>query len=371
MAQCIPVIMSGGAGTRLWPASRGDRPKQFLPLVTERSMFAETLARVPEGPLYAAPVIIGNASHDALIRAALDSAGVAAQHILLEPEGRNTAAAICLAALQIGEKDMGAVMLVLPSDHVVGDTTAFDAAIQTASDAALDGAIVTFGIVPDGPETGYGYIRAGAPRAQGGFAIHSFTEKPDRATAETWLAEGGYSWNSGIFVFTAASILAELQTHCPEILAACREALVSARIADTMIYPNATPFATAEALPIDIAVMEKTQKGVVLPVDMGWNDVGSWSALWQSRARDDDDNALHSDTLVVDARNNFVFADSRLVVLAGMEDVVVIETQDAALVMPKSESQRVKQVVEALKQAGRAEAHQMQPHRTQPKVDGA
>ena len=361
MAQCIPVIMSGGAGTRLWPASRRDRPKQFLPLVTERSMFTETLARVPEGPLYAAPIIVGSAAHDTLIRGALDSAGVVAQHILLEPEGRNTAAAICLAALQIGEKDMGAAMLVLPSDHVVADKTAFDAAIQTAITAALDGAIVTFGIVPDGPETGYGYIRAGDPRAGGGFGIHSFTEKPDRATAEAWLAEGGYSWNSGIFMFTAESILAEMQTHCPEILAACRAALAGARVAGTMIYPDATAFTTAEALPIDIAVMEKTQKGVVLPVDMGWNDVGSWSALWQSRTRDSDDNALHGDTLVVDARNNFVFADSRLVVLAGMEDVVVIETQDAVLVMPKSESQRVKQVVETLKQAGRAEARQMQP----------
>ena len=175
MAQCIPVIMSGGAGTRLWPASRRDRPKQFLPLVTERSMFTETLARVPEGPLYAAPIIVGSAAHDTLIRGALDSAGVVAQHILLEPEGRNTAAAICLAALQIGEKDMGAAMLVLPSDHVVADKTAFDAAIQTAITAALDGAIVTFGIVPDGPETGYGYIE---PETRAPAVVLAFTVSP-------------------------------------------------------------------------------------------------------------------------------------------------------------------------------------------------
>ena len=366
MAQCIPVIMSGGAGTRLWPASRVDRPKQFLPLVTDRSLFVETLARVPEGALYGAPIIVGNAAHDALIRAALEDAGVSAQHIVLEPEGRNTAAAICLAALQISETDASAVMLVLPSDHIVADKPAFDSAIETAVAAAQDGAIVTFGIVPDGPETGYGYIRAGAPRAQGGFAIHSFTEKPDRATAEAWLAEGGYSWNSGIFVFTAENILAEMQTHCPQILAACRDALTAAGFVDTVIHPDAAAFATAEALPIDIAIMEKTQNGVVLPVNMGWNDVGSWAALWQSRARDADDNALHGDTLVIDARNNFVFADSRLVVLAGLEDVVVIETDDAVLVMPKSDSQQVKKVVEALQLAGRQETRW-----SQPKVSGA
>ena len=356
MAQCIPVIMSGGAGTRLWPASRIDRPKQFLPLVTQHSMFAETLARVPVGALYQQPVIIGNAQHEDLIARALDSADVTAAHILLEPEGRNTAAAICLAALQIAFDDQSAIMLVLPSDHIVADIVAFDAAITTAIAAAQEGAIVTFGIVPDGPETGYGYIRAGAPRADGGFAIHSFTEKPDRATAEAWLAEGGYSWNSGIFVFSAHSILDELETHCPQIYAACVAALGQSRRDGVMVYPDASAFAAAEALPIDIAVMEKTARGVVLPVDMGWNDVGSWAALWQSRTRDASDNALHGDTLVIDSQNNFVHADSRLVVLAGMQDVVVIETQDVVLVMPKSETQRVKQVVDVLKKDGRDEA---------------
>lgn len=330
--------MSGGSGTRLWPASRAATPKQFLPLVGAHSLFAETLARVAD---YAPPIIVANAGHHALVRAAV---GEREAQVLLEPVGRNTAATLAVAAL-VAEADE--LLLALPADHLIADKAAFDALVAEASPAARDGALVAFGIVPTSPETGYGYIKSGAAHPQGGFAIARFTEKPDRARAEAWLAEGGHHWNSGMFLFTAGAMLAEMERHCPDILAGCRAALAGAEAQDGARVLGAD-FEAVAAQPVDVAVMEKTEKGVVFPADMGWSDVGSWEALWEVASRDAQGNAVRGNAVLADAEGNLVHADGRLVVLAGVHNLVVVETADAVLVMPRAESQRVRDVVAEL-----------------------
>ena len=352
MAHLQPVLLSGGSGTRLWPLSREAYPKQFLPLASERTMVQDTWLRV--APLTAsAPIVVANEEHRFLVAEQLRQIGAPAPAIVLEPVGRNTAPAIAAAALQAGADGADPILLVLPSDHVVRNVAAFQAAVRAAMPAAEEGALVTFGIVPDAPETGFGYIQA-AP-GEGVRKVLRFVEKPDAATAQSYLDAGDYYWNSGMFLFRASRYLDELRAFRPDMLDAVRAAFAEAKHDGDFIRLDKDAFAASPADSIDYAVMEKTAQARVLPVDIGWNDVGSWSALWEVAERDDDGNAHHGDVIAVDTRNSYAYAQ-RLVALVGVDDVVVVETDDAVLVARKDRVQEVKQVVARLKDGQRSQA---------------
>jgi len=352
----IPVILSGGSGTRLWPLSREAYPKQFLPLAGEDTMLQATWLRV--APLAtAAPLVVANEEHRFMVAEQLRLVGCTPAAIVLEPVGRNTAPAIAAAALQAMRDGADPLLLVLPSDHVIADAAAFQAAVRAAEPAASRGQLVTFGIVPTGPETGYGYIRAGAAGDGGVRAVAEFVEKPDAATAERYVASGEYFWNSGMFLFRASVFLAELERQQPAMLAACRAALDGASRDEDFVRLDKAAFAACPADSIDYAVMEHTAAAAVLPIDVGWNDLGSWSALWAIAGRDADGNAHHGDVLAQDCRNTLAWADGRLVALLGLEDVVVVDTADAVLVAHKDRVQDVKSLVTALKASGRSEPH--------------
>jgi mannose-1-phosphate guanylyltransferase/mannose-6-phosphate isomerase len=349
----IPVILSGGSGTRLWPLSREAYPKQFLALAGNDSMLQATWKRV--APLAsAAPLVVTNEEHRFIVAEQLREIGCAAAAILLEPVGRNTAPAIAVAALKAMEQGEDPLLLVLPSDHIIVDVDAFRAAVNSAAKAATDGALVTFGIVPTGPETGYGYIRAESG-GEGVRKVAQFVEKPDAATAQRYLDDGGYFWNSGMFLFRASIYLAELEKHRPAILAASREALAKAKVDADFVRLDKTAFAACPSDSIDYAVMENTASAAVLPISVGWNDVGSWSALWEVAQQDGDGNAHHGDVLARDCRNTLAWADGRLVALLGLDNVVVVDTDDAVLVAHKDKVQDVKHIVATLKQQGRSE----------------
>src|SRR5690606_2567957 len=349
----IPVILSGGSGTRLWPLSREAYPKQFLALAGADSMLQATWKRV--APLAsAAPLVVTNEDHRFIVAEQLREIGCTTAAILLEPVGRNTAPAIAVAALKAMEQGEDPLLLVLPSDHIIADVDAFRAAVGSAAKAAGEGALVTFGIVPTGPETGYGYIRAESG-SEGVRQVAQFVEKPDAATAQRYLDEGGYFWNSGMFLFRAGMYLAELEKHRPAILAASREALAKAKIDADFVRLDKTAFTACPSDSIDYAVMENTAAAAVLPISVGWNDVGRWSALWEVAPQDGDGNAHHGDVLARDCRNTLAWADGRLVALLGLDNVVVVDTDDAVLVAHKDKVQDVKHVVSALKQQGRSE----------------
>ncbi|MBB5014609.1 mannose-1-phosphate guanylyltransferase/mannose-6-phosphate isomerase [Rehaibacterium terrae] len=356
MSELLPVILSGGSGTRLWPLSREAYPKQFLPLAGERSMLQDTWLRV--AALAPAPLVIANEEHRFMVAEQLRQAGCTPRAIVLEPVGRNTAPAIAIAALEASADGADPLLLVLPSDHVVRDPAAFRAAVQKALPAARVGRLVTFGIVPTGPETGYGYIRAGeaAEAGEGVRAVARFVEKPDLATASQYLASGEYFWNSGMFLFRASRYLEELGRHQPAMLDACRAALAAARRDSEFVRLPKERFAACPADSIDYAVMEKTDAAAVLPVDVGWNDVGSWSALWEVAEQDGDGNAHHGDVLARGCRNTLAWGDHRLVALLGLEDVVVVDTADAVLVAHRERVQEVKEIVAALKAGNRPQA---------------
>ena len=348
----IPVILSGGSGTRLWPLSRDAFPKQFLALVGHDSMLQATWHRV--APLASgAPIVVAGETHRFMVAEQLREAGCADATILLEPLARNTAPAIAAAALEATRDGADPLLLVLPSDHVIADADAFRAAVRAASAAAEAGSLVTFGIVPTGPETGYGYIKAAA--GEGVRAVERFVEKPDAATAAAYVASGDYAWNSGMFLFRASAYLAELERHQPAMLAACREALARARRDVDFVRLDATTFAASPSDSIDYAVMEKTAHAAVLAIDVGWNDVGSWAALWQVAEQDGDGNAHHGDVLARDCRDTLAWGDGRLLALLGLRDVVVVDTADAVLVAHKDHVQDVKAIVADLKRRGRAE----------------
>lgn len=351
----IPVILSGGSGTRLWPLSRSQYPKQFLPLVTDNTMLQETVARLDGLDGVAAPIVVCNEDHRFMVAEQLREIGVTAQAILLEPVGRNTAPAVALAALAAESPDE--LLLVLAADHVISDKPAFHAAVMKAADAARAGRLVTFGVVPTGPETGYGYIRRGdAATWDGTYAVKQFVEKPDLETARGYLDSGDYYWNSGMFVFTAAQYLAALEKHRPEMLAACRSAYANSHPSPDFVRLDKAAFAACPADSIDYAVMEKTDRGVVVPLDAGWNDVGSWSALWEVAGKDGQGNSLKGDVLSVDTRNSYIQSENKLVAVVGLDDMVVVETDDAVMVSPKSRVQEVKQIVDLLREAGRSES---------------
>ena len=356
-----PVILSGGAGTRLWPMSRRLRPKQLLPLTSERSMLQETAHRVA-GPDFAPPVIVCNEDHRFMIAEQMREIGLRPEAIVLEPAARNTAPAIAAAALHLEARDPEAVMLVLPSDHVIENTDAFRAAVATAAAAARHGALVTFGVQPTRPETGYGYIRRGAALADfaGCYRIDAFVEKPDPETAERYVAAGDYAWNSGMFVLPVRGFLEELDRLEPEMLAGCRAAVAGARQDLDFLRLAREPFAAVRSISVDYAVMERTDRGSMVPVDLGWNDVGSWWALWEIGDHDADGNVTSGDVITEDVHNCYLRGERNLVAALGIQDLVVVATDDVVLVVPRDRAQEVKTLVERIEAAGRSE-HYVHP----------
>jgi mannose-1-phosphate guanylyltransferase / mannose-6-phosphate isomerase len=350
----IPVILSGGSGTRLWPLSRGQYPKQFLPLVSGHTMIQETVLRLAGVPGLKAPIAVCNEDHRFMLAEQLWEIGVKPAAIILEPVGKNTAPAVALAALSAqSEND---ILLILPADHVVGNRPAFHEAIAQARKLAEQDLLVTFGIVATEPETGYGYIKAGANQYGPAFNVAAFVEKPDLQTAQRYLESGDYFWNSGMFAFKAGCFLRELEKFNPEMLAVCREALKAAKTDLDFVRLDKAIFSTCPADSIDYAVMEKTDKAAVIPLDADWNDVGSWSALWDVTAKDGSGNAIKGDVLTVDTVNSFIHSSSKLVAVIGVENLVVVETDDAVMVAAKDRVQDVKAIVDQLKALKRAEA---------------
>lgn len=356
MTKVLPVILSGGSGTRLWPQSREAYAKQFLALVDEHTMLQGTVMRLAGLAGLQAPLIVCNEAHRFMVAEQLRLVGVDPAAIVLEPVGRNTAPAVTLAALQAQVQGDDPLLLVLPADHVIEDAAAFRCAVQEACHVAEAGMLVTFGIVPTSPETGYGYIKAGALiEGEGNVSrVDRFVEKPDRVTAEAYVAGGDYFWNSGMFLFRASRFLAEIETYAPDLLAACRAAFAGARRDVDFIRLDLSAFQSCPSDSIDYAVMERTRNAAVLPLAAGWSDVGSWSALWDVGERDASGNVIKGDVISIDSCNSYVHAE-RLVALVGVKDLVVIDAQDAVLVASKTQVQDVKRVVEQLKANGRSE----------------
>ncbi len=351
----IPVILSGGSGTRLWPLSRSLYPKQLLPLAGAESMLVETARRVADPALFAPPIIVCNDEHRFIVAEQLRQAGLPVDRIVLEPKGRNTAPAAAVAALLASAGEPDALVMILPSDHVIADVAAFHAAVRTALTAVATGRLVTFGITPTRPETGYGYIRRGAALAdaKGCFALERFVEKPDLKTAEGWLAAGGYDWNSGMFLFPAKLFLDEVAQHEPAMLEGCRAAVAQIK-PDLEFARLPSSFAEVKAAPIDTAVMERTRRAAVVPATMGWSDVGSWHALWEIGAKDAAGNVLVGDVVALNARDSYIRTDEKRTVAAiGVSNLVVVVTEDAVLVADRDQVQNVKDVVDRLKAQGR------------------
>jgi mannose-1-phosphate guanylyltransferase/mannose-6-phosphate isomerase len=353
-----PVILSGGSGTRLWPMSRTLYPKQLLALFGDHSLLQQSVLRVADPAAFASPVIIANEEHRFIIAEQLRAIGIAPQALLLEPFGRNTAPAAAVGALRLAADDPEALMLLMPSDHVIADIEAFHAAIGRAVVAARQGMLVTFGIHPERAETGYGYIAAGEPIAEapGGFAVAAFIEKPALAEAEGFVAAGTHFWNSGIFLFPVKVYLSELERLRPDMLAACKAALTAARRDEDFVRLDQAAFAATPSDSIDYAVMEHTPHAAVVPVSMGWNDVGSWDALWAMGDKDPGGNVVAGNVVAEDARNCYLRSEAGLVAAVGVQDLVVVATDDAVMVAPRSRSQEVKQLVARLTGEERSEA---------------
>jgi mannose-1-phosphate guanylyltransferase/mannose-6-phosphate isomerase len=352
----MPVILSGGAGTRLWPLSRELYPKQFLPLTGERTMIQETALRGASIPGAAPPIVVANEAHRFLVAEQLRQAGVPARAIILEPAGRNTAPAIAVAALAATAEAGGdePLLLVLPADHVLEDLAAFRRAVEMALPAARKGRFVTFGVVPTRPETGYGYIREGAGK-DAVREVAAFVEKPDAARAHSFIEQGGHYWNSGMFLLPARGYLEELGRLDPAMLAACRKAWDAAVRDLDFVRLDRAAFEACRADSIDYAVMEKTKRAAVVPLAAGWSDVGSWAALQDVLGPDGAGNVMHGDVVVEDAKDCLLYSTDRLVAAVGLAGHVVVETKDAVMVAPRSRVQDVKRLVERMKTAGRSE----------------
>jgi mannose-1-phosphate guanylyltransferase/mannose-1-phosphate guanylyltransferase/mannose-6-phosphate isomerase len=354
----IPVVLSGGSGSRLWPLSRAHYPKQFIPLASEQTMLQETLSRLQGLQSEAlSPLVICNEQHRFMVAEQLREMDLTAQGILLEPVGRNTAPAVALAALAAAEDE---VLLVLPADHVINDIAAFHSAIALACSEAEKGALVTFGVVPTSAQTGYGYIQAasGGELDGGGLAaqrIQQFVEKPDLATAQAYVDSGDHYWNSGMFAFKAGRYLEELERYQPEMLNACRAAFEGASVDMDFTRLDKAAFSACPDDSIDYAVMEKTDSAVVIPLDAGWRDIGSWSALWDISEKDAQGNTCKGDVLAVDTHDSYLHTNGRLLATVGIKNLVVVETDDAVLVADKSRVQDVKAVVNQLQAQGRSE----------------
>lgn len=353
-SQILPVILSGGTGTRLWPLSREGYPKQFWPLASAQPMLEETAARA-EGAGYLPPMVVCNEAHRFLVAEQLRGRGA---RIVLEPAGRNSAPAIAAAALLAEEAGPDTVMWIMAADSAVTDLPALHAALGQAAAAARAGRIVTFGMKPTAPETGYGYIEAGdaLPGLPGAQAIARFVEKPDAARAAEFVAGGRHLWNSGMFVATASVLLAELERLEPALLATVRAAVEGASRDMDFVRLAAAPFAAAPSISIDYAVMERTQHAAVVPAAIGWSDIGSWAALWEISEKDANGNATQGPVELVDARNCLVRSEGILAGVVGLEDAVVVVTDDAVLAMHRDRAQDVKKLVEQLRAKGRKEA---------------
>ena len=353
----IPVILSGGSGTRLWPLSRELYPKQLLPLLGDQTMLQATLERLEGLEAVAEPIVVCNEEHRFLVAEQLRQAGVKTAAILLEPVGRNTAPAVALAAataLQEQAQGVDPVLLVLPADHVIRDAGTFRQAVATGAQLAEDGKLVTFGVVPDRPETGYGYIRAAAQ--DGPAAVQQFVEKPDADLAAEYAGSGEYFWNSGMFMFRAGRYIEELRAHRPEIVSQCVAAVAGAEADLDFLRVDRHAFEECPSDSIDYAVMEKTEHAWVVPLDAGWSDVGSWASLHDASESDAHGNVAVGDVLFEDATNCYLYAESRLVATVGLADCIVVETKDAVLVAPRDRVQDVKKLVERLKAEGRYES---------------
>ena len=349
----IPVIISGGTGTRLWPLSRKNKPKQFLSLFGEYSLFQNTLSRLLGLQDIDSPLIVCNTEHRFMVAEQLQEIDIAAKDIILEPCARNTAPAIALAALRAIENDKDAVLLVLAADHVIQNISAFHKAIEQAKKHAEQDKLVTFGIQPQSAHTGYGYIEA--VKKDQPSEVKRFIEKPELATAEAYLAAGKFFWNSGMFMFKASAYLDELQQHSPEILSACKASLEKSVIDLDFIRVETESFEHSPSDSIDYAVMEKTTKAFVVPLDAGWSDVGSWSSLWEAFPQDENNNVIIGDVITDSVHNSYIHSENRLVTVLGLDDVVVVETHDAIMVAHKDKAQEVKKIVEALNKQERKE----------------
>lgn len=363
MRNIYPVILSGGSGTRLWPLSRSMYPKQFIRFFNgqDSSFLGAALKRLPQSAGFQRPILLCNNDHRFLVREELERAGIEPRAIVLEPIARNTAPAIAVAALLALKDDPAAILAVMPSDHVIKDEARFAAAIQKAAEVAETGKLVLFGITPTEAHTGYGYIKKGAPLAgfDGvAFGVEKFAEKPDRATAEQYLAGGSHLWNSGIFVLNAKTYLDELQRYEPKILEAARAALDDASDDLGFLRLDKAGFATSPNISIDYAVMEKTGKAAILPIDVGWNDVGSWSSLWDMAPRDEKGNFIKGEAVLEDTSGCYVHSDKSMVSTIGVKDLIIVNTPDALLVADKSRAQDVSRVVQRLKQSNRKEHEQ-------------
>jgi mannose-1-phosphate guanylyltransferase/mannose-6-phosphate isomerase len=350
-----PVLLSGGVGSRLWPVSRESHPKQFLPLAGEVTMLQETLQRTA-GLKAAAPLVVCNEEHRFMVAEQLRQLDLQAGALILEPMGRNTAPAVALAAVQAVTADPESVLLVLPADHLIKNVDAFVAAVDKALPLALEGRLMTFGVVPTAPETGYGYIKCGSVLADDLYQLERFVEKPDADTARDYMEDGGYLWNSGMFLLRAQSYLDELGKLAPDILSCCQQAMDAATVDMHFVRPDAEIFERCPSDSIDYAVMEKTDAGGVVSLDCGWSDVGAWSSLWEVAERDPQGNVCRGDVIVDNCRGSYFRSDSRLVAATGVENLVVVETADAILVADREKVQDVKRIVNILRKQERTEA---------------
>ncbi|MBV9548406.1 MAG: mannose-1-phosphate guanylyltransferase/mannose-6-phosphate isomerase [Alphaproteobacteria bacterium] len=355
-----PVVLSGGSGTRLWPLSRRSRPKQLLPLAGPNTMIQETLSRAI-GPGFTAPIVICGEQHRFLVAEQLRGFGITGAKIILEPLGRNTAPAATIAALHVAASDPECLLLLMPSDQVVKDRAAFRAAVAVAAKAACQDYMVTFGITPTAPETGYGYVKGGEQLGAlpGAFAVERFVEKPDRPTAESYLAAGDYYWNSGMFLFSAAAFLAEMERLEPRMLEHCRHALAAAEADADFLRLPPTLFAACPSQSIDYAVMEHARAAAVVPVDMGWNDVGSWQSLWEIAERSGEGNVVQGDVVLHAVHHSYVRSEGPLVAAIGVDNLVIVATPDAVLVSHREATQDVKKIVDELE---RQQRHQHLRH---------
>jgi mannose-1-phosphate guanylyltransferase/mannose-6-phosphate isomerase len=356
----FPVILSGGSGSRLWPLSREEFPKQLQPLTSEKSLLQETALRLgATGPDAAfavqAPIVVCNEAHRFIVAEQMRAIGMEPKAVVIEPQGRNTAPAACVAALLL-EAEPDALMLIMPSDHSVRDVDAFRRAVADAVDVARQNRLVTFGIQPDQPATAYGYIKRGAAFGARAFAVEKFVEKPDAGTAARFVKDGGYDWNGGIFLCPVALFLSELERNEPEIVPACRRALNDGKNDLFFFRLDAKAFSEVPSQSIDYGVMERTDKAAVVPVDMGWSDVGSWGALHQEMPRDADGNTTLGDIIAIETENSYIRSEKQLTAVIGLKNIVVVVTPDAVLVADKAHDQAVKKVVEQLKAMGRTEA---------------
>lgn len=344
----VPVVLSGGSGTRLWPASRARQPKQLLSLVSRQSMIADTIDRLDALQGVVDPIIVTNTSQADRVAHLMAQSRSTPVRLILEPVGRNTAPAIAIASLLAIDDDPDATLLVLPADHAISDRTAFAEAVAVAASAAGDGLLATFGITPTAPETGYGYIKAGSQLRPGVWEIAAFKEKPDAPTAQAYLDSGAYSWNSGMFVFRADVYLRELEAHRPDIAAVAKDAYAGAERSHDRLVLSRDTFAESPAVSIDYAVMEQTTRGAIIPVDPGWSDVGSWASVWEIGSRDEHGNVIVGNVTAVDTTDSYVRSDGRLVATVGVQDLVIVDTTDALLVTTLEGSQDVRSLVDAV-----------------------